>query len=70
MFKTEIKIFKQNIDGDSSYIFNSMIVTDGVSCSIIFIRKDLALMKQQKTRAEIMLEVFQSQKFLRRPLKK
>lgn len=35
-FRTELSCFKKN-----GYIFNNMISTDGVSCSILFVRKDL-----------------------------
>lgn len=35
-FRTERKFFKKK-----NYIFNNQITTDGISCSILFIRKDL-----------------------------
>ena len=35
-FKTESKVFKKK-----GYIFNHQITTDGVSCTLLFIRKDL-----------------------------
>jgi Putative transposase DNA-binding domain len=52
-FRTNMKVFKAK-----DYVFNYMIDTDGVSCSILLIRRDLAGRRAPKKKFEVKREQY------------